>query len=1091
MRYFLLILYGGLFPMFTLAQVPARFVENKNQWPKEIDFVTRIPGGQMAISSSSFQYLFLDYDQLERDHHQSHIPDGSSEPAELIRAHAVFVDFPGANPATTVSGLGRLDEYRNYYLGNDPTRWASKAYAYTGVMYESFFPKIDLKVYASGQRIKYDYVIAPGGDPSLIRAVYRGADAMSIDNGDLVIKTSLGEIIEKKPIAWQLIEGEKRYIECSYALRGNEVSFAFPDGFDACYELVIDPLLIFSTFSGSTADNWGSTATPGEHGMLYSAGVTNQAEGGLFPATAGAYQENSAGLYDIGILKYDSLGTQLVYATYLGGSGNESPHSLVMNGANELLLFGTTSSGNFPTTESAFERTFKGGPLVPDVIGYSYNGGADLVISRFKNDGTALLASTYVGGTGNDGFNPPGGELTRNYGDQLRGDIITDADNNVYVATVTSSEDFPVSSSFGMTYGGGVTDAVTFKMDKDLSTIIWGAYLGGEQYDAALSVKLDAERNVFIAGGTSSEDFPATPDSYGPVFSGDVDGWIAKIAADGSSILHATFTGTENYNQIYFIDLNEKEEVYVYGQTVGDFPITPGVYFNANSGQFIQKFSNDLNSLIFSTVFGAGRGIPDISPTAFLVNDCNYLYVAGWGGRINEETGYWKSGTNGMTTTPDAYQLVTQGSDFYLLVLTDDAKERVYATFLGGNLSSTHVDGGTSRFDKGGIVYHSVCAGCRFFNDAEGPTSDFPTTTGAWSRINRSPNCNNAAFKFDLSTLKARIRTNSAVRDMPGTTVFCLPDPAGFENRSTGGETYYWDFGDGSTLITTDTAFITHQYATPGKYTVTLWAVDQGTCQVIDQTSVVVTINQGQAVVQDDDDMCFGDKYELQASGGVQYEWLSLDGTFASTEPTPVVSPADTIQYRITIREASGCVRRDTVQINVVPKINPKFEWTRLAECTSRPMISVRNLTDSLNSSDSWFFDFGDGSTSELSEDTHGYSSDGVFNVRVVTQREFCVYEKTIPIPVFELFIPNVITPGKPEHNDAFSIRLGKDDGITPATFGYRVSLSIYNRWGERVFTADDYQYDWMGEGLSAGTYFFEVDIEGHTTCRGWVQLIK
>src|SRR5690606_12516862 len=105
-------------------------------------------------------------------------------------------------------------------------------------------------------------------------------------------------------------------------------------------------------------------------------------------------------------------------------------------------------------------------------------------------------------------------------------------------------------------------------------------------------------------------------------------------------------------------------------------------------------------------------------------------------------------------------------------------------------------------------------------------------------------------------------------------------------------------------------------------------------------------------------------------------------------------------------------VRRDTIQINVVPKINPKFEWTRLAECTSRPMISVRNLTDSLNSSDSWFFDFGDGSTSELSEDTHGYSSDGVFNVRVVTQREFCVYEKTIPIPVFELFIPNVITPG-------------------------------------------------------------------------------
>src|SRR5690606_9204262 len=223
----------------------------------------------------------------------------------------------------------------------------------------------------------------------------------------------------------------------------------------------------------------------------------------------------------------------------------------------------------------------------------------------------------------------------------------------------------------------------------------------------------------------------------------------------------ATYTGTADYNQLYFLDLNESEDIYVYGQTSGNFPITPGVYSNPRSGQFVQKFSNDLSTLIFSTVFGAGRGVPDISPTAFLVNDCNERYVAGWVGRASCEPGFWNSGTAGMTTTPDAFQRSTSGSDFYFIVLTDDAKQRLYATFLGGNQSSTHVDGGTSRFDKGGIVYHSVCSGCRYFNDANRATADFPTTPGAWSRVNRSQNCNNAAFKFDLSSLKARLQTNS------------------------------------------------------------------------------------------------------------------------------------------------------------------------------------------------------------------------------------------------------------------------------------------------------------------------------------------
>lgn len=1079
-----------LFAVLFANGQSVRFIENKNQWPADVDFLSHIPGGQMVIGPGSFRYFFLDHKKLESLHHQSHEPDGLSAGEEQVPGYAIFVAFEGADLSISPEAFGRSEEYYNYFLGADSEKWASGAHAYEGMIYESIYPGIDLKIHSSDRNVKYDFVVAPGGDPSLISLTYHGTEDISLENGNLYIRTPLAIVIEKRPVAWQIVNGQKAEVKCSFHLEQNTMRFVFPEGFDPCHELVIDPLLIFSTFSGSTADNWGSTATPGEHGNLYSAGVTNEGGGGTFPATPGAYQVGSAGIYDIGILKYDSLGSKLLYATYLGGTSAESPHSLVMNQTGELLLLGTTSSANFPTSSGAYSRSFKGGTGTVHVV--NYPAGSDIVISRLSSDGRYLLASTYFGGSQNDGINATNSLLTRNYGDQLRGDIITDAAGNVYVSSVTASEGlFPVASGFQSFYQGGASDALLFKMDAGLTQITWGTYLGGSAADASHTLKLDRDKNIFAAGGTASNNFPVTGGSYQTGFGGEVDGWIAKIAPGGGSVLHATYTGTNQYNQIYFLDLNEREEIYVYGQTSGNFPITPGVYNNPGSGQFVQKFTNELDSLIFSTVFGASRGIPDISPTAFLVNECNNLYMSGWGGRVNQESGFWNSSTRGMTTTPDAFQQTTSGSDFYFIVLTDDAKERLYATFLGGTQSSTHVDGGTSRFDKGGIVYHSVCSGCRYFNDANQPTSDFPTTPGAWSRENGSYNCNNAAFKFDLSSLKARIVTNSAERNMRGLKVVCLPEPMGFENFSTGGEIFHWDFGDGKTLTRPDTAFITHEYKSPGQYLVTLEAIDQGTCQVVDKTSVVVDVFELESFIQDDDDMCFGDSYQLNAGGAANYFWTSQDNSFSSQEPTPVVTPLDTTIYYLILQEQNGCYRRDTVRLNVVPGIAPEFEWHRLPDCTARPQIAVRSLTDSLESEDLLFYDFGDGVVSDKPEDEHLFQEDGVYNVRLIARREFCVFEKSMEVPVFEMFIPNVITPGKAEHNDVFTIRYGPEQDVTPANFGYNVSLTIYNRWGRIVYQTNDYQYDWSGDDLAPGTYYYEVTVEDHATCKSWLQLVK
>ena len=622
--------------------------------------------------------------------------------------------------------------------------------------------------------------------------------------------------------------------------------------------------------------------------------------------------------------------------------------------------------------------------------------------------------------------------------------------------------------------------------------MVWSTFFGGIGTDASLTIKFDKTGDILVGGGTTSPDFPITAGAHQPTIGGDADGWIAKISHNGDVILASTFTGTSAYDQVYFLDLNGDDEVYVYGQTSGNFPVTAGVYYNANSGQFIQKFNATLSALIFSTVIGSGRGIPDISPTAFLVNECNNLYLAGWGGVVNIQSLHWQNNTLGMPVSSDAFQKTTSGSDFYFMVLTDDASQFLYGTYLGGTQSRTHVDGGTSRFDKGGIVYHAVCSGCASYNATRRSTSDFPTTDDAWSNTNNSRNCNNAAFKFDLSSLRARLQSNSVMLDNPGLNRVCIPDKLVFQNLSTGGEIFEWDLGDGTQITRTDTSMILHKYLAIGKYTVWLKAIDKGTCKVKDSTSLKVDVFDAHALVQENDEMCFDSPYTLQASGGSTYHWISEDGTFQSTLATPIVSPKDTLRYFVSVTESNGCVFMDTVELAVIPTILPEFEIERSPACFDRPAVQVLSKTDSLKEGDRLYFDFGDGTTVEEEEAQHAYKEDGLYTIKLVGVREFCVTEKVLPMPVFRLVIPNVITPGHEDNaNDRFTIQYGDEEGVTPAGFGYTTGLIIYNRWGSKVYENADYQYDWEGAGLPAGIYYYEVTVDGHATCKSWLHLIK
>lgn len=1086
--YFLVILSLTLGVWIDLrAQTGLKFIENKNQWPDHIDFAARVPGGNVFISPTTFSIYLLDETALNERHEQNHTAGMVDEATgvstsfdESISGHTVHLNFIGANVLSVPQSSEKSQEYYNYFLGSDSSRWASRAYAYKNIVYSSVYENIDVRISSIEKNLKYDFVIKAEGSPDLIQFEYCGANEVLLDNGSLVIKTTLGDLIEKKPYSYQIIDGIVCEVNSEYSL--NEfgvITFRFPDGYDHCYELIVDPLLIFSTYSGSSADNWGSTATPGERGTLYSSGITNHLNaGGTFPATPGAFQTTYGGVYDVAILKYDSAGKKMLYASYLGGDFNETPHSLVMDSNEDLIIMGTTSSLDFPVSSSAFGKTFFGGIPVNSRVLVTYQNGSDIFVARMSADGGTLKSSTYLGGTNNDGINPMTGPLTRNYGDEMRGDVITDQEGNVYISSVVSSSNFPAINSFSSIYKGGSTDAVVVKLNADLSQVVWGAYIGGSAHDASHTIKFDANKDLYVGGGTTSANFPVTAGRYQTTLRGNADGWIAHIANDGSALLNATLTGTPQYDQVYFVDLNSAGEVYVYGQTNGTMPITSGVYRNANSGQFVQKFSAQLSTLIFSTVFGSGSGAPNISPTAFLVNDCNNLYMSGWGGNTNAS--FWPgSSTHNMPTTTDALQRTTLGSDFYFIVLTDDATELLYATFFGGNVSATHVDGGTSRFDKSGIVYHAVCAGCGDGYD------DFPTTPGAWSRTNNSSNCNNAAFKFDLSSLRARLQTNSVAFDAPGLDKICYPDTIRFQNFSTGGEIYAWDLGDGTELTKTDTTSFIHQYQEEGVYTVVLKAIDQNTCIGVDIAQKQVFVYKNDLKAQDDDALCFGASYQLSGTGGVQYDWSTEHGKIS-----PWVSPQDTTQYFVTITDSDGCIKRDTVQLNVVPFVDLKFDYRFISDCFSRPSIQLRNNTD-VKADESFVFDFNDGFTTDADEATHAYEQDGDYVVTLTGVKEFCVYEKSVELPVYTIKVPNIITPGLADDvNDKFFVQYG-EEMRSPSEANITVNLKIFNRWGVNVYESADYRNTWSGEGVETGIYYYHLTVGEYATCKSWLHVVK
>ena len=838
----------------------------------------------------------------------SHRFEGDPEPAGDLLSHAWRVTWEGATPNANREILTEAGHRVNIYKGSDPSRWVSGLVPASRFKLLDVWPGIDVRIgpRSPGDRAalpgpgwKEDWIVHPGADLADLVIRHEGVNLSMHEDGSLYIQ--LGNMAEARwgaPYAYQTIEGHVSKVDAAYVVEGQTVRFELGDH-DETEPVVIDPDIVFATYIGATQPNWGFTAAYDADGRAIGGTALWDGELGTYPTTAGAIStamDANTAPFDCGVSVFSADGTALEYSTVFGGANLDVPTSIVTDSQGAIYVLGTTGSSDFPVTAGAYDETYCGGAGInlDDCCHYPGGNGlpdnASLFVMKLAPaaGGSGLLSSTYVGGcNGVSGVNW-GEFLAYNYGDVFRSEINIDAQDRPWVASVTSASDFPMVNAPYPTYAGGATDAVLFRMSSDLSTLEWSTFLGGSGADAAYGVQFTESEEAVLCGGTTSGNFPVPGNGQDISFGGLADGFVVRFPAGGGVPTGGTFFGTNNYDQAYFVQIDNVSQVYIYGQSIGNKVISPGTYADSPlAGQYVACFTPDLDALVWHTRIGdpGNPGDVDISPTAFLISECGEIYLSGWGGAANNGSPFiFNSGTNGMPVTDDAFQSESDNGDFWLAVMSPGGTELSYATFFGGEESSEHVDGGTSRFDKDGTVYQAMCAGC-------GGNSDLPTTPGAWSSTNDSFNCNLGVFKFELGELEVGI-------DVATPGVLCDGLDVDFENTSTPGYEYLWTFDDNSTSTEYEP---THTFPGPGSYTVILTVTDPSGCLAPVNSEIVVNIQSPPApIIFPVDPICLGEEVELIANGTSALEWLPNPLLNNLSDPVQTVSPpTGTTQFSV------------------------------------------------------------------------------------------------------------------------------------------------------------------------------------------------
>lgn len=942
-----------------------QFVKNVGQWDRQVLFEAEVQGGSVFFTGHGFRYSFYDQQQSASYHDRLLHQELSGE--EQLSWHAYDVIFKESNEPV-VTGADVLPYYHNYFIGNDESRWASHVPVFGAVQYEGLYHNIDARIYSKGPGMKYDLIVKPGGNAKDIQLSFAGVTPRLNDEGELVITTSVNTVRELAPYAYQLINGEQKYVPCNYELNNGELSFAFPDGYDHAYELVIDPALVFATYTGGTADAWGQCVGK-DNGNNLILGVEVRTPG--WPVTTGAFQTNYV-TYDVGINKYSDSGTNLLYSTYYGGNASEYPTAITVNSKNQVVVTGYTSSTNLPMPSNAYHKTHFGGT-------------GDIFVIVFSVEGAALIGGTYMGGANNDGVSDY--QFHESDGNKY-GLAIDDADN-IYVAASTYSDNCPTTPGAYQRARSSSYDGYVFKMSPNCSSLIYGTYIGGNHTDCIYDCLLDKHNNLIITGATFSADFPLSAGAY----SADGTAFVTILNANASAVLASTRLGEYTVNGTR-LSLDDNDNIYVAGVNYPDLAVSPNVFSQPTGKVFIAKMSPDLEYMLVST-----KLVDYDKPAVVAFNTlCGEVMASIC----------IKDSTN-LPLTPDAYQ--TTYSMFYLFYLNKTFDTLLYGSYIGPpNNKDGHIHG-VGVIDSNGVLYQYIC------NNRVASKAMFGTA-GSYCPVSKNGAVNDpASFKFDFEP-----RTLKPVARIIAEDTGCLDMPMLFDCISKNAYGYQWDFGDGQFSFD-KTAM--HAYAIAGTYTVMLKAFNPYSClyEAVSYRTVYIDSMILEADMLMPDTICM--KYDVNfqniSKNSLEYFWDFGDGT-TSTQTTPSHKYAASGLYFVKLVGYNGnmCNNTDTmIKPLFISRPNPEAGIDApVKTCTGQPVVFNNTTRKGINYS----WNMGDGGTSVATDPTYVYSKPGTYTVRLIANNPaLCFNEDTTyatieVIPDLELILKDtfVCHDGKP-----------------------------------------------------------------------------
>lgn len=690
------------------------FEENRGQTDPQVKFLSRAKGYTAFLTASGVVLTVRPKEVVKAE------GKPASSAASHKRASSTAVEFRLVGSANAMAVGEEAQRGRvNYFIGNDPKQWHTNVPTYRSVRYKGIYPGIDLIYYGNHRQLEYDFVVAPHADPDAIQFEVKGARQVQLGSeGNLIVKMSDGELHFESPTVYQESSGLRIPLHGEYVMKSpTRVGFHIPS-FDPRKPLIIDPVLVYSTYLGGTGDDQPTGIAVDSEGSIYVSGYTDSTD---FPlATLGSLPPGADHVF---VAKFDATGSNLVYADYIGGNSEDYGYALAVDSVHEVYITGSTASSDFPVV-NAYQGTYPG----------SFNA----FLTRISSDGSSLLYSTYLGGNGSD----------------VPSSVAIDNLSDAYVTGSTSSTNFPVANAYQPTASpnqGGVYGTYGFltKFSPDGSSLIFSTYFAGssnvalncggtpcwpEPFSLVTGLALDASGNAYLAGSTNTYDFPTTPGAYfttDSTIQNSSVGFVSKISASGRLGYSTYFYDSASFTDVTGVAVDSSGSAYITGLAFSDgtFPITstsicdPAVSGSACSYAFVTKFDAAASTLAYSTFLGPNNYAV---PAAIVLDQNNDAYVL-------------------ATTSSNSFATVNGlapyagGNDVLLVEIDPAAGSQLFATYLGGTADETAT---AMTLDTAGNLYITGTT----------DSTDLPTTQQAFQS---KPGGNSDGFVMKIGIASA------------------------------------------------------------------------------------------------------------------------------------------------------------------------------------------------------------------------------------------------------------------------------------------------------------------------------------------------